>query len=164
MSNFGGAGALNLAKQALLIRHEWPSFTAAVNGNVLVARGKVRPTPITAEYTVRIEYRSGSAPSIFVEDPSLKRRAANPDEPIPHTYDFTNPGKERPCVFFPPEDWSPTKAISKTVIPWLMTWLVDYELWHATGEWLGGGRHPEVERSGRLDPRLKRHAARNRRR
>ncbi|EKK00114.1 hypothetical protein RBSH_04450 [Rhodopirellula baltica SH28] len=23
-------------------------------------------------------------------------------------------------------------------------WLMYYEFWHATGEWLGGGEHPEV--------------------
>ncbi len=141
MSKFG-EGALNLAKQALLIRHDWPSFHATVNKQTLIARGTLSPNGLAGDYVVRIEYRRGKSPSVFVERPALKRRAQNPDEPIPHTYDSRTPGKERPCVFFPYDDWNPTKVIAKTVIPWLMCWLVDYELWHGTGEWMGGGRHP----------------------
>lgn len=164
MSSFGGDSSINLAKQKLLVRRDWPTFSAVIKGNVLIARGTLKPTQITAEYSVRIEYQLGSPPKAFVEDPKLTRRAGAADTPIPHTYDGTSPGKERPCVFYPREDWSPTKAVSKTVIPWLMAWLVDYELWHATGEWMGGGRHPEVERGGKLIPRVKRRAARAARR
>jgi hypothetical protein len=25
-----------------------------------------------------------------------------------------------------------------------MSWLLDYEIWHATGHWHGGGIHPTV--------------------
>ena len=34
-----------------------------------------------------------------------------------------------------------TKLISNTIIPWTIEWLYFYELWLATGEWLGGGEH-----------------------
>ncbi len=97
---------------------------------------------LTPLHVVRIEYRRGTPPTAFIEQPALRRRAEKPDEPISHTYEWTTPGRERPCVFFPREDWDATKPISRTIIPWLMAWLVDYELWHATGEWTGGGRHP----------------------
>jgi hypothetical protein len=29
--------------------------------------------------------------------------------------------------------------IATTIIPWLSLWLYYYEVWHATGEWMGGG-------------------------
>lgn len=32
--------------------------------------------------------------------------------------------------------------LADTYVPWTMEWLVDFELWLATGEWLGGGEHP----------------------
>ncbi len=38
--------------------------------------------------------------------------------------------------------------IATTVIPWLLEWLVYYEAWQATGEWLGGGEHPLISTSG----------------
>ena len=30
----------------------------------------------------------------------------------------------------------------ETIVPWASLWLYYYEVWHATGEWLGGGEHP----------------------
>lgn len=35
-------------------------------------------------------------------------------------------------------------GIANTIIPWTIEWLYYYELWLATGEWLGGGDHPEI--------------------
>jgi hypothetical protein len=29
--------------------------------------------------------------------------------------------------------------LATSIVPWLLAWLIDYELWLATGEWLGGG-------------------------
>jgi hypothetical protein len=36
-------------------------------------------------------------------------------------------------------EWTNRKLIATTIIPWLMLWLLYYELWHATGIWQGGG-------------------------
>jgi hypothetical protein len=33
--------------------------------------------------------------------------------------------------------------VALTIIPWAAQWLVCYEIWHATGQWVGGGAHPE---------------------
>jgi len=55
---------------------------------------------------------------------------------------------ERPilCLYDPAtNEWSPDKAIAKTIIPWTIDWLACYEGWLATGEWTGGGRHPTSE-------------------
>jgi hypothetical protein len=109
------------------------------------------PSPITRKYQVRIEYCEGRdrtgkrhRPEVYVEKPKLSRRPQEPGTPIPHTYDANTPGKERPCAFYPPQDWDGTRPIATTVIPWVMSWLLDYEIWHATGQWYGGGIHPTV--------------------
>ena len=104
------------------------------------------PSPIAQQYLVRIEYREGKRPEVYVEEPKLSRRAQEPEKAIPHTYDATSPGKELPCAFYPASDWDGTRAIATTVIPWLMSWLLDYEIWHATGHWHGGGIHPTISR------------------
>jgi hypothetical protein len=126
---------------------------------MLVARGKVVPSTITREYRIRIEYREGrgNRPEVYVEEPKLSRRPAEPDTPIPHTYGHNTPGEERPCAFYPPVDWDGTRSIATTVIPWLMSWLLDYEVWHATGHWYGGGVHATVK--GASKKALKRRAA-----
>lgn len=130
---------LNPSLQAAGIRQAWPSLTVTVKNDKLIALGKITPNAITNEYSIRLEYHKKTSIQIFVEDPPLKRRPQEPDLPIPHTYNAHLPGQERPCVYYPRTDWNETKPIAKTVIPWLMCWLIDYELWYATGKWLGGG-------------------------
>lgn len=139
MAGSYGAHPLNLAIQAQAIRAGWPGFTVVATPSKLIARGSLRPSALSRIYTVRIEYVLAKAPKAFVETPALVRRSAAPDEEIPHTYDPHLVGKERPCTFFPPTDWNSTMKLAHTVLLWLASWLVDYELWHATGRWSGGG-------------------------
>ena len=43
--------------------------------------------------------------------------------------------------FFRYSEFNSSKLIANTIIPWTVEWLYYYELWLATGEWLGGGEH-----------------------
>lgn len=139
MTKYIGAQKLSVHQQAARIRRLWPFFKVTTSRRGLIARGTVRPTPLTRLYEVRIECIDGQMPKIYVEKPPLGRRPQAPLAPIPHTYDSACEGRERPCVYYPGADWDATKPIATTIIPWFMCWLVDYELWRATGEWHGGG-------------------------
>ncbi len=33
-------------------------------------------------------------------------------------------------------------TLADTILPWASLWLFYYEVWLATGEWVGGGEHP----------------------
>jgi hypothetical protein len=35
--------------------------------------------------------------------------------------------------------------IAETILPLASIWLFYYEMWQATGEWLGGGEHPGMQ-------------------
>jgi hypothetical protein len=37
--------------------------------------------------------------------------------------------------------------IHESIVPWTSLWLYYYEIWHATGEWLGGGHDPAAEKN-----------------
>jgi hypothetical protein len=129
------ARALGLREQAAYIRQIWPGFSCKVQRAVLISRGCVQPLPSTREYHVRVCYRAGDWPRVFVEAPGLARRADR--EKVPHTY-----AENEPCLFYPTyREWSPEMPIALTIIPWLLEWLLYYEAWLATGEWLGGGVH-----------------------
>ena len=131
---------LNAAKQMLIIRQLWPALQATLKRGTLNITGVVRPSGITRAYRIRVIHREGQPPALHVESPSLCRRPEQPDVSIPHTYDSDKPGRERPCVFFPDgREWHGGKPIAKTVIPWLLCWLVDYEVWLATGKWMVAG-------------------------
>jgi hypothetical protein len=122
---------------ALGFRHLLPDFTAYLRGHAcLVAEGDVTPSPLAETYRVRVEYAADDWPKVWVKSPALVPR--EPGGRIPHMY-----GQERLCLFYTRSDeWSGDMYVADTVVPWAAEWLHYYELWHATGDWLGGGREP----------------------
>lgn len=115
-----------------------PQFKGHRHGDSVDWIGTLQPTALSSVYTVKVTYRLRYAPVVCVLAPELKPREACGR--IPHTYE-----KNRPCLYLPSSrEWSVEKHIAHTIVPWLSLWLFFYELWHATGEWLGGGVHPDV--------------------
>lgn len=131
---------LPLAEQIVAMKNDFPDFIADWNKNVVTWTGDLQPTPLSEKYTVRIVYSLGmDQPDVTVIFPELVKRN---DESIPHVY----PGNKL-CLFRPKKkEWTKEKLISKTIVPWSSLWLYYYELWHVTGEWLGGGEHPNKKR------------------
>ncbi len=137
------------------MRQRWPDFRVKNQMGRLV-RWEGRLRPLSQMYTVQIafyrERKKGSAerpqfPYVTVIDPPLRRRTEKPEEPIPHHYPNRD-CPERPflCLYDPAaQEWHPRKSIAHTIIPWTIDWLTCYEGWLATGEWMGGGRHPTSE-------------------
>lgn len=117
------------------------AFKSRGRHTLLVCRGVVQPTPLSADYLARIEYITQTRPKVWIESPKLERRV--PEERIPHTYD-----DDRPCLF--KEDFRSDMAIAHTIVPWLSLWLVFYESWRVTGEWQGGGLHPTPDDLARV--------------
>jgi hypothetical protein len=136
----GNKQGFSIHEQYAYMRQICPSFRCKVQNGRLSCSGTVQPFPFTEKYAVRISYRIGESPKVYVDKPALQRRKAT--EAIPHTY----PG-DRPCLFFPPDDseWSSRKIIAQTIVPWLTEWLFYYEAWLSTGTWQGGGVHPDTE-------------------
>lgn len=104
-------------------------------GNILVWKGKLQPTPLSQEYTVRLRYKLNRRPEVHVIDPVLK---VPEGKKLPHVFS----GDEL-CLYLYGE-WSPDMNISETIISWASEWLLHYEIWLATGEWQGGGIHPKI--------------------
>jgi hypothetical protein len=114
----------------------FPGFKSKVRGAVLTGYGDIRPTELSESYRVKIEYEVGEAPRVWVIDPELVCRADAGR--IPHMY-----GGERLCLYLPGSgEWTGDLSLPHVLIPWIAEWLLFYELWHATGEWLGGGVEP----------------------
>lgn len=126
------------------MRGLWPEFDSRIVAGVLVSRGPLQPTPVSAVYRVRVEYCPGSLPKAWVEEPTLRCRS--PEERIPHVY-----AGPRPCLYYPKtQEWRADMFISDTILPWLLLWLFHYEIWLVTGDWHGGGIHhpPEQGKNG----------------
>lgn len=138
--------ALGLHEQSALLMFHWPSLRINVNKGTLTAVGTICPTQISDAYTIRIIMRGTKSPEVRVVSPPLISRSK--DERIPHMYD-----QERLCLYTPVfREWSPAQPIATTILPWTALWLHYYEIWLATGEWIGGGHEPSDFQSKAVDP------------
>lgn len=123
----------------------FPQFRAVWKGNRAAWTGPLRPTGVSEEYQIEIAYTLGVSPQVSVLSPELRDRADGTS--VPHVY----PGY-RLCLFLPgSNEWYPDMFIADTIVPWASLWLYFYEVWYATGKWLGGGVHPKPEGPGHRD-------------
>jgi hypothetical protein len=123
-----------IALGAQLVQLLWamPGSTGRVRPGYLSWQAAFTPTTRSATYTVRVSYRAGeSRPEVMVVSPPLVARGDG--QPIPHVFP-----RNRPCLHLPGE-WTSDMWMHQTVIPWVSEWLFFYELWLATGSWMGRG-------------------------
>lgn len=146
-------GRLTTWDQCERMRREWPQFRPLQRTRrEVVWIGRIRPLCQTYEillayYREPDRYRAEMSQSwVVVTDPLLHRRRKNSAVPIPHHY----PNNRCPwlpflCLYDPDAcEWHSGLSIASTIVPWTIDWLACYEGWLATGEWTGGGRHPET--------------------
>lgn len=117
---------------------------ALTRGHGELERGRLswryvgRPSPISREYALRVEYGLGEPPSVFVDGPDLVNLAGGRD--LPHVY---SQSPTRLCLYLPgTTEWSPDLLINRTIVPWSVLWLWYFEDWLSTDIWRGGGVHP----------------------
>ena len=131
----------SLAQQALRLKAAQPESSIRFDqrGNRMVWDGRLKPTAASEIYQTRIVCtRQQPRPRVFITAPTLVERN---EESIPHRYDDSSLCLWRPAY----REWQPAYWIADAVIGWTSLWLFFYELWHACGEWLGGGEHPPCQ-------------------
>lgn len=127
-----------LGAQFGAMKQDYPDFQPTWLPNGISWHGSLQPTEMSQTYNLRIVYKIRCPPEVFVKSPALLPRGP---EPVPHLYSAS---AQKLCLFLPGTgEWTESKLIAKTIMPWTMWWLHHYELWRATGTWLGGGVHPE---------------------
>jgi hypothetical protein len=138
MARFGGRPKrLSMAVQGAALRKNRDTLSLSIGrSSILNWRGRVTPAEYTETYIVDVEYRTDTRfaprPRVFVRDPLLKLRDGRG---CPHRH-----GEQEPCLYFHHgTEWDPTMLIAHTIVPWTSRWLYFYEIWLATGEWMGGG-------------------------
>jgi hypothetical protein len=148
---------LSVDEQDAAIRCLFPDFrlTAATDW-IGVWEGSVRPASKT--YTIRIVYfrrrffdgwhLSNHYVTVHVVNPLISQLMLDGDD-IPHIYwNDRAPLWPALCLWDPDEVyWDPEMKIATTIIPWTSEWLLFFEYWQISGEFLGPGRHPLRRRS-----------------
>lgn len=131
--------ALSIAEQLVKIQYDYSSFRCEVQSNsTLIIIGNIQPTPLSSNYTVKIIYKMGSRPNIFILSPDIESSEGK----IPHTYK-----DNELCLFYPRyKEWTKYDYIADKIIPWISEWIYFYEIWSVTGDWRGGGKHPTTSK------------------
>lgn len=109
--------------------------------NQLFWTGKIQPTALSKEYRVILVYQLGKSPRVWVIGDELEKLD---DINFPHKFDVDAENKMVRICLYRYSEFNSSKLLANTIIPWTIEWLYYYELWLATGEWLGGGEHPDV--------------------
>jgi hypothetical protein len=137
----GRRKALTAAQQFVNLRGSPISGgSGKLRAGALTWRYSATPSPLGRDYDVRIEFKQGGGPQIFVESPDLYGLAGG--RKIPHLYQQQPP---QLCLYLPQTfEWQSWMRLDQTIVPWAALWLFYFEEWLASNQWKGGGRHPEA--------------------
>ena len=125
-------------QQLGLLKHEFPSSKGSVTRGTMVWRYEFTPSALSDTYKLKIVYNANKYPKAYIESPKPLQLAEGAKQ-LPHTYDFSN-GKQQLCLFWPAADeWNSSLSIATTIVHWAVQWMYYYEIWLATGTWMGGG-------------------------
>lgn len=130
------------AAQLREMERQWPRFKGRkLPDGTLLWYGTL--TPKSQTYAMLVYWKPSTTilPFVIVDTPKIRPRDGGTFAEIPHLiFDADKPEDSALCLFDPDgNEWTPADLIAETTIPWAAEWLLYYELWHVTGEWLGSG-------------------------
>lgn len=126
---------INIAVQYGNLKSLTPDAKITLKNNVLVWLGFIQPTSVSKAYKAKIVYKFRHHPNIYVVKPKLELYPGS--NTLPHVYSTE---KQWLCLYYrKAREWKSNMLLSETIIPWTKEWFYFYELWLATGKWLGGG-------------------------
>ena len=119
---------LSPAQHLFRLRSMHPDGRGATSKRELYWTQTATPTTWSDTYELLLYMDHLRVPRVHVLTPKLYSRL-DPRMPLEHVY---HPGQ-----------YDGAMNLADSVIPWGIEWLLHYETWSVTGEWRGGGKHPE---------------------
>ena len=126
-----------IAEQLATMRSKCPQFeTVFTAHSSLKVTGALQPTSRSVTYNFILKYNLTDKPRIKIVSPELIKNEKGEDAEHLYPNGYL-------CLYQPKyREFTRTDLLTDTIIPWTSLWLYHYEVWHLTGEWLGGGEHP----------------------
>ena len=126
---------INIAIQAGKLKSYFPDSIVTISPGRLVWKCTIKPTPLSKEYDIKLVYKIGANPNVYIINTKL--RMAIGETSLPHVYDTK---KQWLCLYYrKANEWNSSMLLSDTIIPWVSEWLYFYEIWVGSGIWYGGG-------------------------
>lgn len=135
---------MRIFNQMIALKASYPSAVCEIRKNTLWWYGEIQPTPLSRVYKVLMTYKFREMPCVWIIGNELKG-LDNPE--FPHKYKKDEKNQMVKICLYRYKEFSSTKFLARTIIPWAVEWLYFYEIWLATGEWCGGGEHPNIVES-----------------
>lgn len=132
--------------QIQAMRKHWPSFIGHKFGDgTIFWVGQLQPQAQPYVVEVYLNLKLFDRPYVIIGEPAIRPRAGLEFADIPHLlFNDKEPTRSGLCLFDPQgRRWTPADLIAETTIDWTIEWLLYYELWHLTGEWLAPGAGQE---------------------
>lgn len=131
-----------LIDQQIALRRAYPEAVCSIRRGVLHWNGYLSPTPLSKTYNVTLEYKVGKRPRVTLIGENL----LGLDKPnFPHRFHIDQLNKQVDICLHLGYEFDASVLIADTIVPWAIEWLYFYEIWLATEEWCGGGKHPVVD-------------------
>jgi hypothetical protein len=144
---FGRRRAYNkyafLSFQKKQVEDHFHFLKCRIEQNVLICTGYVQPEGCNKQYKVQIRYVVGKEPKSTILSPFI--------EPSKHIHMYQDHSL---CLHYPPDmEWNERTAIYKYTIPWLIEWIIFYELYLVNGNKWEGRESPNhiVESDKNID-------------
>ena len=116
-----------IVSEQVLLREKFSFLNSRITGLELTCRGRVRPTAHSRSYRVEIRYAPWDSPEVRVIDPKIE-----------FTKDAHMYRNDTLCLYdWREQEWQNNWHLHETIVPWVAEWLLYYELWLLTGNWLG---------------------------
>jgi hypothetical protein len=130
-----------MSEQVAAMKADWPILrprNVDRQSDSVTWVGQLQPNFVSYKIELRLEH---GWPKVRILSPKLRQVPGNPEGRLPHVY---GPADDPTLCLFDPEtdEWNPSMLVSRTIVPWVIDWIVCYEFWQMTGRWTGGGRHP----------------------
>lgn len=120
-------GGKHLARQKVMMQKYFPCFSCSLKKRTLECIGGITPCEDCNAYVVRIILELGGVPRVKVLDPDI------PWNKKIHQY-----GNRNLCLYdHRKQPWKAGDWLHEKIVPWTAEWLVYYELFLLTGDWLG---------------------------
>lgn len=125
--------------QLRAMKVQWPDFEGTkLPDGTLYWTGPLKPK--ARLYFISIFWKPAilRLPYVVIDKPAIEPRPGGTFEQIPHLIFWKEKPERSGLCLFDPEgrEWSAGDLIADTTVHWASEWLMYYELWHLTGEWL----------------------------
>ena len=133
--------SFSLLQQKVALRSAYKDAECNINTTKkqLFWYGTIKPTAFSKEYKVLILYKLWESPKVWVLGDELEKLDS---KDFPHEFEVDVEAKMVRICLYRYSEFNVHKLLADTIVPWTVEWLFFYEMWLATGEWLGGGEHP----------------------